>query len=419
MWRIPIIYLAATVAAGLILPRLEHSYLGTHEYDMSIDAAVALFSSVSSGMMALTGIVFAIGCVMLQFNATAYSPRLVDVLGSDPTIFHTLGIFIATFGYSLAALGWTDRTHSGTVPPLSTMIVCVLLIISMIGLALLVHKLTNLHISKVLRQLGERGRAVIDATFRPIAGEQESKPGSPVEASPDLGPVTQKLIYFGRPRVIVAFDLGTLVRLGQSTGAVIAIGYAVGDTVIQGSTLLRIYRATGLPEAVLLRAIHLADARTFEQDPKYAIRLLVDIAIRALSPAVNDPTTAVQALDQIEDLLRRLGRSELDVGRAHDSDGTLRLVYPMPTWRDYLVLSFDEIRQFGKTSVQIGRRLRAALTELAETACTDARRNLVQGYLEHLNHMVDFSEFDDQDRVTARQEDRQGLGLSRSQTGLA
>jgi uncharacterized membrane protein len=163
-----------------------------------------------------------------------------------------------------------------------------------------------------------------------------------------------------------------------------------------------------------MRAVHLARARTFAQDPKYAVRLLVDIAIRALSPAVNDPTTAVQALDQIEDLLQRLGRAELDAGRAYDASGKLRLVFPMPTWQDYLELAFDEIRQFGKTSIQTVRRLRSALAGLAETVHTDARRNLVRRYLEHLNVNVALSEFDDEDRITALQEDRQGLGLSRN-----
>jgi uncharacterized membrane protein len=93
--------------------------------------------------------------------------------------------------------------------------------------------------------------------------------------------------------------------------------------------------------------------RTFDQDPRYAIRLLVDIAIRALSPAINDPTTAVQALDQIEDLLLRLGRSRLQVGPARDAAGTLRLVIPQPTWEDFVVLAFEEIRYSGATSVQI------------------------------------------------------------------
>src|SRR5467141_2460896 len=91
------------------------------------------------------------------------------------------------------------------------------------------------------------------------------------------------------------------------------------------------------------------------------IRLLVDIAIKALSPAINDPTTAVQAIDQIEDLLRRLGGHDLDAGYARDADGDLRLIFPMPTWEDYLVLAFDEIRHYGSDSVQVMRRLRSAL----------------------------------------------------------
>ncbi len=99
-----------------------------------------------------------------------------------------------------------------------------------------------------------------------------------------------------------------------------------------------------------------------EQEPKYPIRLLVDIAIRALSPAVNDQTTGVQAIDQIEDLLRLLGQSDLDAGQIRDAGGELRVIVPMPTWHDYLSLSFDEICQFGLTSVQILRRLRSALS---------------------------------------------------------
>ncbi len=419
LWLIPTGYLVATVVAGLILPRLERAYLGEYVHGMSAESALAFFSAVSSGMMALTGIVFAIAFVMVQFNAVAYSPRLVAVFGSDPTLFHALGLFFATFGYSLAALVWTDRSHAGTVPLVSTVLVIVLLTTSMLAFTLLVHKLGDLQISNVLHLLGEKGRTVIHTTFRHISDDQDTPQDNGLVAPVDLGPATQSLTYSGRPRVIAQLDHVALVQLAQRAGAVIVIEYAVGDTLIEGSILLRVHRATKLPEAALMRAIHLADARTFDQDPKYAIRLLVDIAIRALSPAVNDPTTAVQALDQIEDLLRRLGHSELDAGRAFDADGVLRLVYPVPAWQDYLALSFDEIRQFGKTSVQVVRRLRAALTGLAKTVLTEHRRSLVQRYLEHLDHTVDLSEFDDQDRITALQEDRQGLGLSRNRPALA
>ena len=202
--------------------------------------------------------------------------------------------------------------------------------------------------------------------------------------------------------------------MAQEADAVVAIECGVGDTVVQDAVLLRVYGATQkLPEQTLTRAIHLATSRSFEQDPKYAIRLLVDIAIRALSPAVNDPTTAVQALDQIEDLLRRLGCRQLEAGYARDAAGKIRVTFPVPTWQDYLALAFDEIRQFGAASIQVGRRLRAALVGLSDTIAVDERRAAVQQYLDHLNLGIGQSSFDDQDRAAAQQEDRQGLGLSR------
>src|SRR5208337_649344 len=144
-----------------------------------------------------------------------------------------------------------------------------------------------------------------------------------------------------------------------------------------------------------------------------------DIGIKALSPAINDPTTAVQTIDQLEDLLRRLGASELDAGYAADESGALRLVFPTPTWEDYLTLAFDEIRQFGSGSVQVMRRMRSALVGLAESLSSEERAQAARRYLEHLDHVIEASPFDVEDRRMARQEDRQGIGLSRRQSDIS
>ena len=167
-----------------------------------------------------------------------------------------------------------------------------------------------------------------------------------------------------------------------------------------------------IPEKELMRAIRLERGRTFEQDPKFPIRVLVDIAIKALSPAINDPTTAVQALDQIEDLLRRLGVRHLDAGYVSDANGVLRLVFPMPTWEDYLALAFDEIRQYGATSVQVMRRLRSALVGIAESITIPARAKALEQYIRRLDLTIEHSPLDSEDQAMARQEDRQGLGHS-------
>lgn len=411
-WLIPMVYTVASIICGTVLPRLEHTYFPTYTHQMSVSAALAFFSAVSSGMMSLTGIVFAIAFVVVQFSALAYSPRVVVMFASSPTLFHTLGIFFATFAYSLVALAWTDRNGSGTVPLLSTMLVVVLLVVSMLAFVRLIRSVHSLQINNVLQVIGSHGRRVSRAMFPRIAEQPDAQGNADVTC--ELGPVTQTLTYSGEPLVITRFDITTLVRLAQTADAVISIECGVGDTLVEDTVLLRVHGAAReLPERALRHAIRLANSRTFEQDPKYAIRLLVDIAIRALSPAVNDPTTAVQALDQIEDLLRRLGHSQLDAGYARDATGTIRVIFPVPTWQDYLALSFDEIRQFGASSVQVMRRLRAGLTGLSESVATRERRDAVLDYLDHLNLAVGRSSFDDQDQVVALQEDRQGLGLSR------
>jgi uncharacterized membrane protein len=304
-----------------------------------------------------------------------------------------------------------DRRGSGTVPFFSTLMVMGLLIVSMLAFGRLIRSVNSLQIHDVLGVIGARGRMVICSMF-----PRRENGANSTEAEPevDLGPVTQTISYSGPPRSIARYNFQSLVRLARKIDAIVVVECGVGETLVEDAAVFRVHGGTAsLPEKALMRAIRLSTSRTFEQDPKYPIRLLVDIAIRALSPAINDPTTAVQAIDQIEDLLRRLSRRQLDAGYVWDSSGTIRVVFPVPSWQDYLALSLDEIRQFGATSVQVVRRLRAALVGLADTVVAPDRRDVVLQYLDHLNRGVARSAFDDQDQAAALQEDRQGLGLPR------
>jgi uncharacterized membrane protein len=289
-----------------------------------------------------------------------------------------------------------------------------MLIVSMLMFARLIQRLSDLQITSVLHLIGDNGRDVIRAIFgasgSAIAIRSESTKNFAEQAS--AAPAVQKLTYSGNPRTIAWLDIVALVRLARAANATIVMTCGVGDTLVEGTALLTVHGAP-IDERALMRRIHLDRQRTFEQDPKYPIRLLVDIAIKALSPAINDPTTAVQTIDQIEDLLRRLGNRAFDTGHAADIDGTVRLVYPMPTWEDYLTLSFDEIRQYGATSVQVLRRLRSALVDLAASLTSAERAAVVRHYLAQLDLGIEHSALDAEDRFKARQEDRQGLGLSR------
>jgi uncharacterized membrane protein len=302
--------------------------------------------------------------------------------------------------------------NSGTVPSFSTYLVGALLVVSLLAFSRSVHGVGELQVQNVLRNIGARGRAAIEAAL-PSPGDVEPREHA-LETPTDMAPATQTLTHSGAPAVVAEIDVPALVSLAANAGAVISVERAVGDSVVAGCVLSRVCGGLGrLPEPALERAVHLADARALDRDPKHALRLLVDIAIRALSPAVNDPTTAVQALDQIDDLLRRLGRRRLESACARDGAGVVRVVRPVPTWTDYLELAFDEIRQFGAGSLQVDRRLRAVLVDLAAAVEAD-RRGAVLDYLTHLDESVRGSAFDDQDRTTALQVDRQGLGLARA-----
>jgi uncharacterized membrane protein len=416
MFLVPLVYAVAGVALGLLLPRIEARVLPDLTLGLSLGSAQVILSTIASGMMALTAIVFSVAFVMVQFSATAYSPRLVLWLARSPVINHSIGIFTATFLYALGALAWVDRGNSGRVPPITTWFAILLLFASVVFFVLLVEKIGMLQVTRILTATGDAGRTVISRMY-PEANSAASGPApAPGGADdPERAPVLFTVVHHGGPVVVQAVRTKALVALAGRSDAVIVMTVAVGDTVMDGMPILRVHSTGASPPAAerLQQAVELGPDRTFEQDPKYAVRLLVDVAIKALSPAINDPTTAVQALDQIEDLLLRMGQRDLDVGRVRDAGGRLRLVMPVPTWNDLVVLALDEIRYCGATSVQVMRRMRALLEDLKEQVRPD-RRAALEYYLERVDKGIrrDFEDADDQ--RDALEQDRQGLGLSRS-----
>jgi uncharacterized membrane protein len=399
----------------MTVPRLEARFLPGLTSQAGAGATMAVLSAIASGMLPLTGLVFSLVFVMVQFSATAYSPRLVAWLAGSAMMSHSLGIFTATFLYALAALAWVDRGGTGKVPLLTVWVAILLLLVSVLFFVLLVEKLGMLQIARVLAYAGDQGRAVIERDYALLASGEGGGKAPTAKGSDALPAVSQLLVHRGGPAVIQAVDVPGLVALAAREQAVLAMAWAVGDTVVDGMPLLRVHGgARPISERKLRRLVTLGAERTFEQDPKYAIRLLVDIAIKALSPAINDPTTAVQALDQVEDLLLRLGRRSLSAGGSRDASGTLRLVFPVPSWEDFLVLAFDEIRFYGASSIQVMRRMRALLQALIEHVPPE-RREALERYLQRLDKGIRRAFEDSDDRKDALEGDRQGLGLSREQ----
>jgi uncharacterized membrane protein len=390
-----------TVAVGFILPRIERRYVPHWDSAISVNSAIAITSSIASGMIALTGIVFSLIFVMVQFSATAYSPRLVIWVARNPVMSHALGMFTATFFYALVVLAWVDRDASGVVPLISGWLVFVLLLGSIGMFIALIDRVGMLQINRMLIFTGDQGRQAIEDLFV-VPDRPASKP---VELDPAMA--SQTVSYVGRPQVVQRIDIAALVRQASGSDAIIEVATAVGDTLLDGSPLVRVHRARRrLDETLLGDAFALGDERTFEQDPKYALRLVVDIAIKALSPAINDPTTAVQALDQVEDLLLRLGRCNLEIDAICDERGGLRVVVPFPNWEDFLRLGLDEIRHYGSTSVQVMRRMNALIENLLNVL-PPARHGALKYWKERLEGTVERSFIDIADKRDASVADRQ------------
>jgi uncharacterized membrane protein len=301
---------------------------------------------------------------------------------------------------------------SGGVPFFSAWLVVGLLVASVAMFIALIDKLTLLQVHRMLSFTSKQGRRVIADTYP--AAETAATVADP--ALLQRLTLNQTLLHHGPPLCLQALDSAALIKLALKSGGILEVRASVGDTLVVGTEMLRVYGGAPLDEREARAAFALGSERTFEQDPKYAIRLIVDIAIRALSPAVNDPTTAVQALDHLEDLLRRLGERRLEIGTVRDRAGELRLVVPYPAWEDFVTLAFDEIRYYGATSVQVMRRMKALVADLV-TALPAERHATLRRHQARIDAAIAKAFDDAQDQADASVEDRQGLGVPRRAMG--
>jgi uncharacterized membrane protein len=187
----------------------------------------------------------------------------------------------------------------------------------------------------------------------------------------------------------------------------------VGDFITNGDPLFKLYHGgENITDSRLQRAVAIGQERTMQQDPGFAFRIIVDIAVKALSRAINDPTTGVLALDQIHRLLRVVARQQLNTGQVFDKIGQLRLIYRTPNWENFVNLALTEIRHYGNDSIQIVRRLRALLENLINIV-PPQRAVALRAELEILNRSIAHNFYHPEDRANAASADSLGLGGTR------
>ncbi len=363
LWFVPALYVLVALGLSVGLVRWDAADPIVLTTSINASSATSALSALGSGMIAFTGFVTSVVLLIVQFGTSEFSPRFVAWFRRDRTLKFALSTFSATFLFALVSTAQVGRGTADFVPSRTLIAALLLTLLSILMFLLLIDRTSNdLRVAHVVQDVDAEARQVFDAVYPTNAADattaeqaaQSLKGLTPVQTVP-IGAVGQ---------VVVALDRTELADLAMRYDAVIQVVPAIGDHVPTGGTLLNIHGSRELPERRLRRAVVLGDERTIEDDPAFAIRMLVDVAIKALSPAVNDPTTAVQSLDRIEDLLRYASSKHLSTGTVTDRRGTVRFVYPTPTWEDLVELPLDEIRAFGAGQYQVARRLRALLDDL-------------------------------------------------------
>ena len=401
MWLIPMGFVLLAVILALVMPWLDSHIEVEPPFVYGPVAAQATLSAIASGMLVFTGFVLSILTFAAQFGSSSFTPRLMRSLATDTGTKIALGIFVATFIYSLLLLAEIDPAD-GAVPQFSVLLAIVLVGVSVLEfLRMIVATSGAIRSGIVVSEVGRRGRRVIDGLFPKPA--TAPSPQKLEHRRPDADSRAIPCAEYGGG-VLQAVDVAGIVAIAEDSGASVALEPAVGDYVPTGAILFRVYGTSADIEERLLRSVALGDERTFHQDPTFAIQILVDIALKALSPAVNDPTTAIEALGRIEDLLLLLGRRELPEGVRHDDQGEARFFYRTRTWEDYLSLALTEIRVFGAGSHSFARRLDEVIDGL-RTAVPAWRREVVEEHARLLELAVAASEAaasgEHTDRLTA------------------
>lgn len=411
LWLVPVASMAAAMLAGPVMRWIDEQTRWT-VLSLGLEGAKAIVGGLASSL--LTFIVFTISILLLatQMASQTMSPRMIARLFEYKRTKVTLGAFVFAWTYSIGIVGRIE----GRVPQLS---VALAIFMSIAGVGLFFYlvqvAVKGLRPGAILIGVAADTWSVIDAVYpTPYQADQ------PARVATKLGPLARSVAWRGRSGMFVAFDAMGIVEIAARAGCLISLAPQIGDFLASGDDLFRLHgSAVGqLDEQTLGACVAVAPERRLGQDPMFGLRIIVDVASRALSPAINDPTTAVLAIDQLQHLLKLLAQRELDDGVWRDAAGTPRLVYRTPDWEDFVTLAVTEPRVYGAPNPQVTRRLEALFEHVMQSAPA-GRIAVLEAQRELLRQTIARNYEGAGDRAIAGQADLQGFGSSQREGATA
>jgi len=407
LWLVPFFAIVLVLVVAPALRLLDH-WLGWRVAGLDVAGAQALYQTVIT--LTLSFLVFTFGSLLvaIQIAGGQLTPRIIaTTLLRDNVVRYSVGLFVFSLIFAVMSL---NRLEKDTLPELVASFTGLLGITCMASFLFLIdHAARLLRPVSILARVANEGIAVVESVYPERASEA---PDVPHESPPPLGEPQRIVPHAGTSEIVLAVDLDTLIEEARSCDGVVEVVPQVGDFLARDEPLFALYGGAAAIDDLKLRAtVAFGSERTMEQDPIFAFRILVDIALKALSPAINDPTTAVLAIDQVHRLLRAVGKRRLHGEEIHDAAGHRRVVFRTPDWEDYVHLAFAEIRFYGASNVQVARRLRAMLDNLF--ASLPAHRHAVlDGERRRLDQALEEAYPNRDDLALARIPDSQGLGGS-------
>jgi uncharacterized membrane protein len=345
-------------------PSLSWAYTGGAE------GASAVLSTIAGSMITLAGVVFSLTLVALSLASSQFGPRLLRNFMRDTTNQVTIGTFIATFLYCLLVLRTIRRLEELTFVPQLSVTVGVVFALASLGVLIyfIHHVAVSIQADEIIARVADELSASIERIFPEQLGEEAERHSEGLPADIAIKSLQVHAIDDG---YIEFVDADALMSLAKEADLVLRIERRPGQYVIAGTALLYSYpeeRTTEELQRRIRRAFVLGTMRTSAQDVEFSIDQLVEIAVRALSPGVNDPFTAVTAIDRLGSALAKLAQRSMPSAHRYDERQRLRVVSPATTFPELLAAAFNQIRQHAVGSPAVAIRLLETLTVIASFA---------------------------------------------------
>lgn len=347
----------------------------------------AVLSAIASTTITVTGVVFSITIVALQLASSQFSPLVLRTFRADRNNQIVLGFFIATFTYSLIVLRSVlspEQNSEGFVPVIATTgaiglaLLCVALLIYFIH-----HAARSIQASTIIERASNDTLALIHNLFPGDIGEPEERtPSSPLPTSRATAVVATRSGYFQ------AVDGDTLFDLSEEQSLIVQVERVPGDYILPGSLLAWVWPKTSIDKKIhdnIREAFLIGPERTLQSDVELGIRQIADIAIKALSPGINDPTTATLCIDRLSEAMVLLGRRQRPSEVRRGGDGDVLVMLASASFDHLVDVAFSQIRQYGAGDATLAAHLAATLGRVAAMVPPERR----QPFIRHAHLVVE------------------------------